>query len=81
MKDISLRGRTFEGTVISDKMDKTVTVEWERTKLLRKYERTLKARTKVKAHNEVGAKTGDRVLIQESRPISKSKKFVVVKVL
>ena len=80
-KPLPTRGRTFEGTVISDKMAKTVTVEWDRRKEIPKYERYAKARTRVKAHNELGAKLGDKVRIQETRPISKTKKFTVVKVL
>lgn len=78
---LGTRGRTFEGTVISDKMAKTVTVEWARRKYIPKFERYAKARTKVKAHNEIGAKTGDRVIIKETRPISKTKKFTVVEIL
>lgn len=78
---ITTRGRIFEGIVISDKMAKTVTVEWPRRRYVAKYERYQKARSRVKAHNEIGAKTGDRVKIQETRPISKTKKFQVIEIL
>ncbi|MEK6869004.1 MAG: 30S ribosomal protein S17, partial [Nanoarchaeota archaeon] len=44
---LSLRGRTFVGTVISTRMQKTVTVEWERKHFLKKYERYEKRKSKV----------------------------------
>lgn len=80
---ISLRGRTFEGRVISAKADKTVTVEWEWKNFIKKYERYEKKRTRVHAHNprDINAKEGDFVRIMECRPISKTKKFVVTGVL
>ena len=79
----STRGRTFTGTVISDKMSKTVTVEWERSKYISKYERYEKRRSKVKAHNpdSINAKEGDIVKIEETRPLSKTKHFVVTEIL
>lgn len=81
--ELRARGRTFEGTVKSDKMTNTVTVEWERMILVPKYNRYIKRRSKVKAHNPecIKAKTGDRVLIVECRPLSRTKKFTVVKVV
>jgi small subunit ribosomal protein S17 len=80
---LSIRGRRFTGTVISDRMSKTVTVEWQRTKYIPKYERYERRKTKVKAHNpeSINAKTGDTVMIAETRPISKTKNFIVLQVL
>ena len=80
---LSLRGRTFVGTVISARMQKTVTVGWERKHFLKKYERYEKRKSKVKAHNpeSVNAKDGDVVKIMECRPISKTKNFIVVEIL
>jgi small subunit ribosomal protein S17 len=82
-KKISTRGRTFTGTVISDKMTKTVTVEWERRKFIKKFERYEKRRTKVKAHNPEGisAEKDDIVKIEETRPISKTKNFIVTQII
>lgn len=62
-------------------MQQTVTVEWIRRRYVPKYERYLKSRTKVKAHNppEIDAKAGDLVVIQQCRPISKTKHFTIVK--
>ncbi|MBN1646369.1 30S ribosomal protein S17 [Candidatus Woesearchaeota archaeon] len=77
------RGRTFVGKVVSDRMAKTVTVEWDRRLYSSKYERYEKRRTHVKAHNpgSINAKEGDVVEIQETRPLSKTKCFVVTRVL
>ena len=74
------RGRTFTGTVVSAKSQKTVTVEWERRRAIPKYERHEKRRTKIKAHNpeSISAEEGDIVVIKECRPISKTKHFIIV---
>ncbi len=83
LSSFSLRGRVFVGTVISSKMQKTVTVEWERKHYLKKYERYEKRRSRVKAHNpdSMNAQEGDIVKIMECRPLSKTKNFVVIQVL
>jgi small subunit ribosomal protein S17 len=77
---LRVRGVIFTGTVISDRMQKTVTVEWERKSYLRKYQRYETKRSKVKAHvpGSLRVKKGDRVKIAECRPISKTKHFVVI---
>lgn len=80
---IKTRGRQFVGTVVSDKPQKTVIVEWERRKKIPKYERYEKRRTRVQAHNpeSINAVHGDRVLIAECRPMSKTKHFIVLQKL
>lgn len=77
------RGRTFKGKVVSDKMDKTVTVKWEGRKEIPKFERYMKRKTKVKAHNpeDVDAREGDVVKIEETKPISKTKHFLVTQII
>lgn len=79
--NISVRGRNFTGVVVSTKMAKTVTVEWERMKYLSKFERYEKRRTRIKAHQPecITLANGDKVEISECRPLSKTKKFVVTK--
>lgn len=79
----SVRGKIFEGVVVSDSMTRTVKVEWETTVKSTKFNRYFKKKTKVAAHNPdaVGAKKGDRVVIGETRPLSKTKHFVVLKVV
>lgn len=66
------------GTVVSDKMMKTVVVEVTRLKLHPKYKKQFKVSTKYKAHDaEQQYHIGDKVVIRETRPISKDKKWVV----
>lgn len=68
------------GKVVSDKMQKTVVVEVERWKEHPLYKRRYKVHKRYKAHDEKGeCKVGDMVLIEECRPISKEKRWRVVK--
>jgi small subunit ribosomal protein S17 len=80
---ISLRGRQFVGTIVSAKAQKTVTVSWGRLHYIPKYERYEKRRTKIQAHVKEGLKlkVGDKVRLVETRPISKTKHFMVVGVV
>ncbi len=82
-KRLSARGRTFVGTVVSDRRSRTVTVQWERRHLVRKYERYERRRTRIHAHNPdcLAAKAGQQVRLVETRPISKTKHFVVVEIM
>ena len=76
------RRKTRVGRVISDKMDKTVVVavEWRQTHPL--YSKSVKRITKFHAHDENnGSKVGDTVNIMETRPLSKTKRWRVTKVL
>ncbi len=71
-----------EGIVISDKMDKTVVVEVQRLVMDRMYGKYLKQRSRFMAHDEKNeCKVGDRVRIQESRPLSRHKRWVVREIL
>lgn len=71
--------RTLKGHVISDKMDKTVVVEVRRLKKHSKYKKFFKTRNRYKAHSPENAfHVGDTVTIQESRPLSKDKRWVVI---
>lgn len=77
---VPVRGRAFTGIVKSDKAHNTVIVTWGYHKLLPKYERYERRKSTVTAHNPpcIHAREGDRVMIAECRPISKTKTFVVV---
>ena len=77
---LSVRGRTFVGKVVSDKASKTVVVRWEYHSYNTKYERYERRHSKVAAYNPecIDAKKGDDVRIAECRPLSKTKKFVVI---
>ena len=80
---VKLRGRIFSGTVISDKMELGATVEWAYTRSIPKYERYMRRKSKVSAHNPacIKAHKGDKVRIAECRPLSKSKKFIIIEKL
>jgi len=74
--------RTLTGKVISDKMDKTITVKVERQVKHPLYGKFIKRSTKVHAHDEDNAcKMGDTVTVVESRPLSKSKSWQLVEVV
>ena len=74
--------RTLVGRVVSDKMEKTVTVLIERRVKHPMYDKIIVRSSKYHAHNEKNeAKAGDLVEIQECRPIAKTKAWVVTKLL
>jgi small subunit ribosomal protein S17 len=79
--NLSVRGQILVGTVVSDKMDKTVVIQQRREKLINKYQRYEKRQSKIHAHNPpcIDAKVGDIVTFAECRPLSKTKSYVVVK--
>jgi small subunit ribosomal protein S17 len=72
----------FTGTVVSDKMDKTVVVAVERQERHALYGKSMRRTSTFLAHNEDNAaKVGDTVDIAESRPLSRRKRWVVVRVV
>lgn len=80
----SARGKAKlrEGVVVSDRMDKTVVVAVERLVQHPKYKKYVRRRKKVKAHDETNrCGVGDRVLIAETRPLSRDKRWTVRAIL
>ncbi len=74
--------RTKVGRVISDKMDKTVVVSVERLRRHPIYKRVVRLSSKFKAHDEENsARVGDTVRIEESRPLSREKRWRVIEVV
>jgi len=72
--------RTLQGIVVSNKMDKTVVVEVTRLVAHPKYKKRYKVSKRYKAHDPKNEyKVGDKVLIQETRPLSKEKRWIVIK--
>ena len=81
MGDRNLR-KTMIGTVVSDKMDKTIVVAVEDAYLHPMYGKTVKRTYKLKAHDEENmCKAGDKVKVMETRPLSKDKRFRVVEIV
>lgn len=71
--------RIMQGVVVSDKMDKTITVKVERKVMHPLYKKFIRRSKKYAAHDENNAfKTGDMVSIQECRPLSKNKRWEVL---
>jgi len=74
--------KKLKGTVVSNKMSKTIVVAVERIKVHPKYKKRYKVHKKYKAHDEKGEfKIGDKVVIEETRPLSKEKKWRAIKKL
>jgi small subunit ribosomal protein S17 len=74
--------KTREGVVVSDKMTKTRVVLIERVYRHPRYERVVRRSKRLKAHDETNAsKVGDRVLIEEARPLSKEKRWRIRQIL
>jgi small subunit ribosomal protein S17 len=73
--------KTKVGRVVSDKMDKTIVVSVERLTRHRLYKRVVRMTTKFSVHDELNvARVGDTVLIEESRPLSRTKRWRLVEV-
>ncbi len=74
--------RTFEGVVVSDAMQKTRVVEITRFKKHPRYHKLLKVSARLKAHDEKNEfKKGDKVIIEETRPLSRQKRWNIVKLI
>jgi small subunit ribosomal protein S17 len=74
--------KTKVGRVVSDKMDKTIVVSVERLARHPLYKRVVRLTTKFKAHDEANdAKVGDTVLIEESRPLSATKRWRLLEIV
>ena len=74
--------RRIEGVVVSDKMDKTAVVRVERVKQHPLYRKYLRRHSRFMAHDEENeARVGDRVVIEECRPLSRNKRWLIVETL
>ena len=81
MEERNLR-KVMIGTVVSDKMDKTVVVAVETSEMNKMYGKIQKKTYKLKAHDEKNeCHTGDKVKVMETRPLSKEKRWRVVEIL
>jgi len=79
MENTDKKIRRLRGTVVSDKMSKTVVVDVTRLTINSKYKKYYKLSNRFKAHDENGEyKVGDKVLIEETKPMSKEKRWKVI---
>jgi small subunit ribosomal protein S17 len=78
--ELKVRGRIFKGKVVSRDTHRTAIIRWERQHYIPKYERYEKRKSKVSAHNPhcIDAQVGEEVKIIETKPISKTKHFVII---
>ena len=83
IKKITPRGRILFGKVIKKDVSRTATVSVEHSHFIKKYERYEKRFSKIHVHNpeEMNAQVGNLVKIQETRPISKTKHFIITKLI
>ena len=82
MAEIQGNRKNMIGTVVGDKMEKTITVSVETVKQHPLYKKTIKTSKKYKAHDETNeAKSGDIVKIMETRPLSKDKRWTLVEIM
>lgn len=81
--NLKTHGYEFEGIVVSDRARKTVIIKREYTIFLKKYERSLRKTSRIPAYSPdcIGAKIGDQVIISGTRRLSKTKSFVVTKIV
>jgi len=77
---LSVRGRIFQGLVVSDNMMKTITIRRNYLHYVPKYKRYERRHSCITAHNPpcIDAKNGDKVKIAECRPLNKTTSFVVI---
>ena len=81
-KSVKKERRSREGVVLSDKMDKTIVVEVTRLTQHAQYKKVIRQKIRYAAHDEKNeAKKGNKVRIAESSPVSKTKRWKLVKVL
>lgn len=73
--------RILRGIVTSTKMTKTATVSVERFYLHPRFKKKIQSRKKYHVANEIGAKEGQRVEIKQGRPLSRTKKWSIVKII
>ncbi len=79
MENKIIKHRTLNGIIVSDRMQKTVVVAISRLVKHPKYKKYYKVTKRYKAHDEKGEyHTGDKVVIQETKPLSKEKRWIVI---
>lgn len=77
--DNLIKKQSFTGVVVSDKMQNTVVVQVKHTRRHPKYHKSFTVSKRIPAHDETGATIGSTVVIESCRPMSRTKKFKVIK--
>jgi small subunit ribosomal protein S17 len=81
--NLNVKNTTLVGEVIKKDASGSATIEWTRTRKVPKYERFEYRRSRIRVHNplSINAQIGDKVLVARTRPISKTKHHVIIKVI
>ncbi len=81
--NLSVKNETLTGVVVKRDISRSATIEWERARFVKKYERYEDRKSRLRVHNpaSVDAQVGQRVLVAKTRPISKTKHHVILKVI
>ncbi len=74
-------GKVFVGQVVSDKMTNTIVLQMDYVRRHPMYKKLIKRKKKIYAENNLKAKAGDTVRVQECRPLSKLKRFTTLEIL
>ncbi len=80
-KKINTNGKTFEGSVISNKMTNTIVVSLEYTRRHPLYKKIVKKHKNIYAENNLSAEIGDFIRVRETRPLSKLKRFTTLNII
>lgn len=74
-------GKTFIGEVVSDRMEKTITISLEYKRRHPLYKKIMTKHKKIYAQNNLSAKIGDIVKVRETKPLSKLKRFITLEII
>ncbi|MDP4009835.1 MAG: 30S ribosomal protein S17 [Candidatus Shapirobacteria bacterium] len=80
-KEAGKTGKTFTGKVVSNKMTNTIVVKLEYKSRHPLYKKIIKKSSKIYAENNLSANEGDMVLVRETRPLSKIKRFTTLEII
>ena len=80
---LSVKKETLEGVVVKRDSNRSATIEWSRPVPVPKYERVTMRRSRLRVHNppSIDAQVGQKVLVARTRPLSKTKNHVIIKIL
>ena len=81
--ELNVKDSTLVGVVVKKDVHGTATIQWEKKRIVPKYERYTSQRHRIRVHNpnSINAQVGQRVLVARTRPISKTKHHVIIKIL
>lgn len=81
--ELAVKKELLEGTIIKKDINRSATIEWNKSRYVPKYERFEVRKYKLRVHNptSINAEIGQKVLVARTRPISKTKNHVIIKII